>query len=57
MVDRKPKILQRKVSNSGQVSDSYTDRCLTGRLVSHMHGYGDWVKYSVEKRKLNINIL
>ena len=57
MVDRKPKILQRKVSNSGQASDSYTGRCPTGRLVSHMHGYEDWGKYSVEKRKLNINIL
>ena len=42
MVDRKPKKLQWEVSHSGQASDSNTDRRLTGRLGSQLHGYGDW---------------
>ena len=42
MVDRKPKILQWEVYNSGQASDSNTDRCVTGRLRSQLHAYGDW---------------
>ena len=41
VVDRKPKILQWEVSNSGQDSDSKIDRCPTGRLGSQLHGYGD----------------
>ena len=56
-MDRKPKILQCEVSNSGQASDTNTDRCFTGRLGSPLHWYGDWGKWSVEERKLHINIL
>ena len=41
MVDRKPKTLQWEVPDSGQVSDSNTERCFTGRLESQFHGYGD----------------
>ena len=55
VVDRKPKILQWEVSNSGQASDSNTDRCLTGKLGSQLHETEG--KWSVEKRKLHINIL
>ena len=55
--DRKPKILQWVVYNSGQASDSNTDRYLTGRLGSQLHGYVDWGKWSVEEKKLHINIL
>ena len=55
--DRKPKILQWEVYNSGQASDSNTDRYLTGRLGSQLHGYVDWGKWSVEEKKLHINIL
>ena len=57
MVDRKPKILQWEVSNSGQASDSNTDRYFTGRLGSQLYGYGNWGKWSVEERKLHLNIL
>ena len=57
VLDRKPKILQWEVSNSGQASDSNTDRCLTGRFGSQLYGYGDWGKWSVEERKLHVNIL
>ena len=44
MVDRKPKTLQWEVYNSSQASDSNTDRCVTGRLGSQLHVYGDWGK-------------
>ena len=57
VVDRKPKILQWEVSNSGQASESNTDRCPTGRLGSQLYGCGDWGKTVVEERKLHINIL
>ena len=57
-VDRKPKLLQWEVSNSGQASEvSNTDICLTGGLGSHLHGYEHWGKGSVEEKKLHINIL
>ena len=42
MVDRKPKILLWKASDSRQASDSNTGRCITGRLESQLHEYGDW---------------
>ena len=51
MLGRKPKILQWEVSKSGQASDSNTDRYLTGRLGSQLHGYGE------RKRGNCINIL
>ena len=57
VADRKPKIIQWEPSNSGQASDSNIDRCLTERLGSQLHEYGDWGKWSVEEGKLHINIL
>ena len=44
MIDIKPKIRQWEVSNSVQASDSNTDRCLSGRLGSQLHGYRQWGK-------------
>ena len=42
VVHKKPDILQWEVSNSGQTSDTNTDRCLHGRLGSQLHRYQDW---------------
>ena len=42
VTDRKPKIIQWETSNSGQALHSNIDRCLTGRLGSQLHEYGDW---------------
>ena len=55
--NRKPKILQWEVSQSGQASDSNADWCFTVKLGSQLYGYEDWAKWSVEERRVYINIL
>ena len=54
---RKSKILQQQESKSGQASDSNTDRCLTGRLGSQLHGYGDRGEMASRREENYINIL
>ena len=57
LVDRKPKILQWEVSNSGQALDSNTGRCLTRRLGSHLYGYGDWEEMISRREEITCKYL
>ena len=51
MVDRKPKLFQREVSNSGQAWNSNKDRCFTARLGCQLHAYKDWRQMVCEREK------